>query len=488
MRSSTPWLNRLRELPRFGSGPGLHRMAWLSESLTARAEAAGERLSPLPPAVRITGSRGKGTVAHLTGAVLRGLGLSVGLYTSPHFLHFEERFRIDGVPASGDELEVCASRVLAAIEEYRGKHPADEFAHFEAVTAMALALFRRRSPDVLVTEAGIGGRFDSTQVFPGEVTALTSLELEHTEVLGTELLTIAHDKADLCPDGGVLVLGEIEPEIRRRLTGALALRGVRGVSVDEALAWEIREIGPERMRIDVESRRDGPPLKLEDLELGLVGRHQARNAALAVQLVREWLARRGEAPPLDEAIREGWADVDLAGRFQRLAPGSGTPEVFIDVAHTPASVRSLAQTVEAALGDRPLVLVVGVSQGRDPALLAPLIRRAAAVICTASRYRGQRAARLLRPVRREASGRPVEAREGIEDALERARALARSIARSPARPGRLEPAVLVTGSYFLAAEAAALAAGLDPRELGFEPGSEPGSGGAAEPRQPKVSR
>ena len=145
---------------------------------------------------------------------------------------------------------------------------------------------------------------------------------------------------------------------------------------------------------------------------------------------------------------------------------------------------SLARTVEAALGDRPLVLVVGISQGRDPALLTPLIRRTAAVVCTASRYRGQRGARLLRQVRREASGRPVEAREGIEGALERARALAGSLADG--RQAR--PAVLVTGSYFLAAEAAALAAGLDLRKLGFDQGSGE-SGGLLDPRvSPQVSR
>lgn len=463
--SSASALDRLRELPRFGDGPGLHRMEALREAL-AGGESPAETL---PPAIRITGSNGKGTVAHLVAALLRELGLSAGLYTSPHFLRFEERFQIDGEPVPRGELEDPATRVLQAIEGYLEIHPDDRMSGFEALTALAWDLFRRRGLDVIVAEAGIGGRFDSSRIFPGAVTALTSLELEHAYLLGPEPIDIAYDKADLCPDGGVMVRGELDGEITRRLAGVLAVRGARLLPVGESLSWEVREMSPDGMRVDLESR-DGS-LVLPDLELALVGRHQALNAALAVQLVREWLdGRSGRGalePRLPDAIRRACVRVRVPGRFQRLDAaalwreldaGDG-PEVFVDVAHTAASLSALAATVREALPGRPLVLVAGVSSDRAPEMLAPVLRQAAAVVCTTSLYRGEPSEHLRSAAGRHAPGRPLEIAGFLDRALTEARGLA-------ARLGP-DPVLLVTGSYFLAAEAAAVAAGEDPERLGF---------------------
>jgi len=463
--SSASALDRLRELPRFGDGPGLHRMEALREAL-ADAEGPTETLLS---AIRITGSNGKGTVAHLVAALLRELGFSAGLYTSPHFLRFEERFQIDGEPVPQAELEEPAKRVLRAIEGYLEIHPDDRVSGFEALTATAYELFRRRRLDVVVAEAGIGGRFDSTRIFPGAVTALTSLELEHTDLLGPEPIDIAYDKADLCPDGGVMVRGELDREIARRLAGALALRGARLQPVGGMLSWEVREVRPDGMRVELESP-DGA-LAVPDLELALVGRHQALNAALAVQLVREWLARNpagGDPEPrLPDAIRRAFALVRVPGRFQRLdaAPlwqrlvaGAG-PEVWVDVAHTPVSSAALAATVGEALAGRPVVLVAGASRGRDPEMLAPVLGQAAGVVCAVSRYRGESSEILGSVARRHAPGRPRVIAGSVEEGLIEARELA-------ARLGP-DPVLLVTGSYFLAAEAASVAAGGDPERLGF---------------------
>lgn len=464
--SSVSALDQLRRLPRFGDGPGLHRMAALRAAL-----AGGEGSGGPAPAIRITGSNGKGTVAHLAAALLRELGRAVGLYTSPHFLRFEERFQIDGEPVSRDVLEETASRVRDEVVGYQGRHPDDRVSEFEALTAMAWELFRRRRLDVVVAEAGIGGRFDSTRVFPAAVSALTSLELEHTEVLGPALLDIAYDKTDLCPDGGVLVTGELEAEVGRRIGGVLTLRGAHRQPVEEALFWQVHEIRPDGMRIEIASR-DGS-IDLPDLELALVGRHQALNAALAVQLVREWLERHpsdGELwQQLPDAIRRACARIRVPGRFERLEAavlwselgvGEG-PEVFVDVAHTRASLGVLAATVREALPGRPLVLVAGVSRDRGPEMLAPVLRQAAGVVCTASLYRGEPAENLRVAVGLHGPGRPLEITGHLDRALVQARELAMRVGP--------DPVLLVAGSYFLAAEAAALAARVDREGLGFAP-------------------
>lgn len=474
--SSVSALDQLARLPRFGDGPGLHRMAALRDALAA---AEGSHRAP-PPAIRITGSNGKGTVAHLTAALLHELGLSTGLYISPHFLRFEERFQVDGEPLRRDEVEDAAGRVLEAVERYLGDHPEDEVAAFEAWTAMAWDLLRRRRLDAIVAEAGIGGRFDSTRIFPGAVSALTSLEVEHSDLLGPEPIDIAYDKADLCADGGVMVRGEVDGEIARRLTGALALRGARLLPVGEAMSWEVREVGPDGMRVDLASR-DGS-IELPDLELTLVGRHQALNAALAVQLVREWLERHPTGGDLRErlpdAIRRAFARIRVPGRFQRLdAPalwralgvGDG-PEVFVDVAHTAASLSALAATVGEALPERPLVLAVGVSRDRSPEMLAPLLRRAAAVVCTSSLYRCEPSVNLERAVASHAPRALTKTAAFVDLGLPAARELAAQLPRDPDCGPDADPVLLVAGSYFLAAETAAEAAGLDRERLGFPDG------------------
>lgn len=462
--SKYPALDRLRALPRFGDGPGLHRMAALRDALL---ETGGE---PAPPAIQITGSNGKGTVAHLTAAILRELGISAGLYTSPHFVRFEERFQIDGRQVPLEELEEAAARVEEAIERFRSDHPRDEVASFEALTALAFEIFRRRGPQVLVTEAGIGGRFDSTRVFePSGVAALTSLEMEHGSILGPTLLDIAYDKSGLCPDGGVLVLGEIEAEIQRRLAGALALRGARLLPVRDRLVWKVHEIAPDRMRCDLDSW-DGK-LLLSDLEMGVIGERQATNAALAVQLVRSWLARTERdfsATKLEAAIHRALATAHVPGRLDRLDPDrlwpavgetEKGPEVCVDVAHTPAALEALAETVNKAFRGRPRVLVLGISRGRRTAMLEPLLRGGGAAVLTRSTYRGEQPERLLSSILKVRRQRVFEIAPTIADALREAGKLAKSLGP--------DAVVLVAGSYFLAAEAAALAMGEDPTRLGF---------------------
>jgi len=456
-------------------------MAALREALLAEDRSTGsdEGRSPIPSVIpsgiHVTGSNGKGTVACLTAAILRQLGVSSLLFTSPHFVRFEERFQLDGQPVPAAELEASASRVLKAVESYRERFPDDEIAGFEALTAVALDLSLCRQPRVVVAEAGIGGRFDSTRVFPGAVAALTSLELEHRELLGPGLVDIALDKSELCRDGEVLVAGEIDLDVQRRVAGALALRGGRLVPVAEELRWKVHDITPERMRLDLTSL-DGS-MRWEGLELGVVGLHQAANAAVAVQLVREWMGREPRSALTEElprAVRDGLAGVWVPGRFQHLesaklwgsgdGPEEANPDldVFVDVAHTPASLVALAETVKAAFGDRPRVLVLGLSQGRDPDMLRPLMPGTEAVVCTSSRYRGEDANRLLSLVPDDFKPQ-VEMASGLDASYRAARKLAGALRE---RTGS-EPVILVTGSYFLAAEVAALVAGEDPAALGF---------------------
>lgn len=458
---------RLFALPRFGTGTGLHRMAALVAALPADVP------RPIPEAVKITGSNGKGAVAAMTEAILTAAGAATGRYVSPHLFRVEERIAFGGEPISPAALEASAAWVLEAVAAYETAHPEDRVGVFEALTAAAVHAFclggPAGAPEVAAAEAGIGGRFDPVRVFPGRLAALTALDLEHTALLGGTLEAIAEDKADLCPDGGVLVLGPVPGEIRRRLRGALSLRGVRVLAVEEEAAVDRVTLAPQGTRMDLELA-GGP--SLPGLELPLVGRHQAWNAAVAAVLAREWLrTRRPEISTAQqgEAIRRGLAAVRWPGRFERRPPRRpGEVELFADVGHTPAALAALAATVEEALAGRPVVLLAGVSAGRDPGrLLAPVASRAAAVVCARSRHRGLAAAEVAAAVAAaltaEAEEASVEVAPGggedppaaLERALERAAALG---------PGAV---VLAAGSYFLAAEVLWVHRGGDPEDLAF---------------------
>lgn len=446
MNDPAALLQRLRGLPRFGDGPGLHRMAALMDALPEDAR------GPLPRSIRITGTNGKGSTAAMSAAILTELGLEAGLYTSPHFLRWNERIAWNGRSVGNADLAAALGWFFEVADAYVSKHPGDSFSAFEAATAAALHVYGRLSLDALVIEAGMGGRLDPTRVFSGTLVALTSLDLEHTEVLGDTLLEIALDKADLCPDGGVLVVGRVEPETLRRLRGSLELREVEVLAVPTDAAPTVRRIDPAGTRFDltIPPRAWLPKLAWKDLHLSLLGAHQADNAAVAVLLVREWLAAHApevDGGTLEEAARRALMRIEVPGRMQRVRPEA--PPTYVDVAHTPEAIRALAATVKEVFGEAPPVLLLGVSRGRDPSvLLGPLLERVEDVVLTRPSNRGANPADVARAVEGLAPRVRVEIRVRVDEAWARALELAR-------RQGR---PVLVAGSLFLAAEVAAMEA------------------------------
>ncbi len=435
-------------MPKFGAGVGLHRMASLIRDLRASPWMAGL------DAIKVTGSNGKGSVCAMSAAMLDALGVRAGLYTSPHLRSFHERIVVGGAPISDADL----ARSVAWLEEraaaHHAAHPGDTIGAFEAFTALAMHHFAEVRPGALVVEAGIGGRYDSTRVVPGSIVALTSVDLEHTRLLGDTTDLIAYDKIDLCPDGGVLVAGALDPELYRRVAAYCELRRIRLVSAPHASVIHGVALGASHMTVDVEI--DG--LRLRDLRVALQGPHQVINAIVAVLLVREWASRHRPglgASELSAAVRGGLSAVRWPGRFERV---HADPEVFVDVGHSPDAIDVLVRTVRGALAGRRLVLVTGVSHDKavEP-IVARLVAVADEVICTRAHHKGSPVAEIERIVRAAAPGLRVGVAATIEEAMSEA-----------VRRAKEEGAtVLVGGGLFLAAEATEALAGRDPRALRF---------------------
>lgn len=443
-----PPLVDLLALPRFGTGVGLHRAEELTEEL-----AADPWWSQLI-ALKVAGSKGKGSVATMAAAILTALGLRCGLYTSPHLRTFGERIQVDGERIRQADLAAAAAWVSARCARYKARHPGDEIGAFEAFTALALRHFHLADIRALVAEAGIGGRYDPTRILPGRITALTSVEAEHTKLLGPSPELIAYDKADLCPEGGTLVLGEVAADLERRLAAYCRLRRVRMVPV--AGSYRVASMAAEAgvMKVDL----DLGGLAIPEVEVGLLGRHQAANAAVAARLVWEWVRSEGSealAGRFEAAVRRGLAAVELPGRLQMLR---AEPPVFADVAHTPGAAAALAEAVGTALPGRPILLLLGVSHDKDVAgVVAGVLPVARAVVCTRAHHKGAALAALEALVRRERPDLPVVVAEPLGAAV--ATALETAAARGMT--------VLVTGSLYLVAETMEVLAGRDPGQLRF---------------------
>jgi dihydrofolate synthase/folylpolyglutamate synthase len=439
---------QLAGLPKFGSGVGLHRAAALM---------APELTSPWGRALdtlKITGSNGKGSVSAMLASALSALGCRTGRITSPHLLAFNERIAVDGQPVSDAELDVAWRDVRARVADWQARRPADTIGAFEAITALALAHLARVQPQALVVEAGIGGRYDPTRVLPGRLCALTSVDLEHTALLGATRELIAYDKADLCAPGGSLIAALADRGLAERLSHYCALRDVRWIDLDETV-----RIGPPRyddtgMCFDLEAA----DWALHELRVALRGPHQARNAALSVLLLRAWWERHAPERAWGEveaALRAGLMRVRWPGRFEQVAHA---PDTYVDVGHTPAALAALAETVRHALPGRRLVLVVGVSADKAAAaLLAPLVPMATVIVCTQARQRAVEVTRLLPLVRTLAPSATVTCEPDVGSALAAARAIAQA-------DGAV---VLVAGGLFVAAEALAVARGFEPHSLCF---------------------
>lgn len=417
----------LHSLPKYGDGIGLHRVKFLMAACGLDAADIARR------AVAVTGSNGKGSTACIAAALLQTEGTPVGLFTSPHLYRYNERFRFDGAPVDDARLMAAMDRVAEAVNAYAARH-GDAVGAFEAQFVVALELFR--DCRWLVLEAGIGGRYDPVRLAQAPVTALVSLDLEHTELLGRTLLEIALDKLDATAPGGTAVLGESCLRFREQIETYANLRGIAVRFLDPG-DWHDLGIADGVQHFDI---RDGD-FDWQDLRSPLVGRHQINNHAVALALVQERLTRAGLWPVADVETRwrDAIAGIAWPGRLEIIALA---PLVVIDVGHTPEGIRLALDGFRALAGKRRSLLVTGGSKNKHvEEMLAVLAPRFDRILCTAAHHNGRPAPEIAAIVRAINPQAVVSTAPTIADAVARV--------RSDTAPS---DAVYVAGGLFLAAE------------------------------------
>ncbi len=423
--------NTLFDLRRFAPRPGTGPTEALLEHLADPHDDVD--------CVQVAGSNGKGSTARMLASILEAASLDVGLYTSPHLDDVCERIQVNGRNLSQTALAEFVTEVEPYLTETAADGDSPTF--FETVTAMALWEFGRQDVDVAVLEVGIGGKLDATSAVEPVAAGLTSVTLEHTDVLGDTVEAIARDKAHVAPADRPLVTAATEPALSaiRDEVGEVVHVGGAGPALAASASTDNGE--PPSPDVDVEYHgrdgleglvhMDGPDWVL-DGRLALLGRHQARNAGVAVSLARQLGVDDAET------IGRGLRSAHWPGRFEVMGR---EPLVVLDGAHNPGACAAVQET----LGDfdyDDLHVVAGVMTDKDHRGIADALSNADRVTtCHPDRTRAEDQNVLAAAFEYETDAR-VESRNDVRDAVDAAIA--------DADPG---DAVLVIGSLYTVAEA-----------------------------------
>ena len=362
----------------------------------------------LPPVIHVAGTNGKGSTCAFIRAIAEQAGLRTHVYTSPHLVRFNERFRVAGRLVS----DAALAETMEHIEQVNDGAP---ITVFEVITAAAFALFAATPADLCVLEVGLGGRGDATNVITPAACAVTSISLDHKEMLGDTLALIATEKAGIFKPG---------------------IPSVTGLQPAEAMA-ALEAVGPVRARgRDWWIEPDGAGLRYADAEgevplpaPGLPGPHQIDNAGIAVAAIRA--ARLGIADYAGLAQAQWPARLQrLHGRLAALVPDH---ELWLDGGHNPGAGEALAVHL-AAWG--PTHLIIGMKQSKDTAeFLRPLLPHAASLWAVAEPE--------------QHSALPVDAIVAASGGMARpGPTVAQALRKLDRRPGR----VLICGSLYLAGE------------------------------------
>ncbi|MDB4988318.1 MAG: Dihydrofolate synthase [Myxococcaceae bacterium] len=374
------------------------------------------------PSIVVAGTNGKGSVATMIASVLARAGHKVGLFTSPHLHRLVERFQIEGKPVS----ERALARGMSSLHAFLVSEVAPPLTFFEICTLLAFELFRAAKCDIIVLEVGLGGRLDATNVVTPLVSVITSIALDHTNILGDTLALIAREKAGIIKPSVPVVVGERGAEARRVIKARATRVKAQLVAIERDFDVEHTEAGH---AVWLHQQR------LEGLCVPLAGAFQADNLACAVAAL---LQLEGRFAIDARTLRRGLARVRWPGRLELL---EGTPAVLCDAAHNPHAAAALAAHLASTAGHyAKRVLLFGAMRDKQHAEMLALLRPRvdAVVFATAHTPRAESALALQALYGGEAF-------ETVAPALARARKLA----------GK-RGLVVACGSIFVMAEVRAL--------------------------------
>jgi dihydrofolate synthase/folylpolyglutamate synthase len=405
------------------------------------------------PAVHIAGTKGKGSTAAMLSSILQASGLRTGLFTSPHMNQFEERMQICGRMPHPDQLTQLVARLCEILQSSQMDVSDRIPTFFEVATLLAWMLFDQEHVRIAVLETGLGGRLDCTNVCWPLVTVITSIGLDHTHILGDTLSKIAWEKAGILKAGVPVVQGQLPGDADMVVAARARELACRRLVCGQEFAWHAdQKHEPSQRRQRSQRILVLTPSERYDLEVPLLGEHQAHNASLAV-MAAELLRDQGYAEINAASISSGIRATHWPLRFEVF---DEQPSIVLDAAHNPDSVRAVVRVLEGAeWKNRPRVLMFAASADKDArTMLQSVLPHFDNAVLT--RFLGNPRSRLPEELfaMAESLASSVQGSARCHQASDprSALALARELAGN-------DGVVCVTGSLFLAAEARGLLVG-----------------------------
>ncbi|TYR76849.1 bifunctional folylpolyglutamate synthase/dihydrofolate synthase [Rossellomorea vietnamensis] len=333
---------------RLGIKPGLSRMEWIMKKLDHPEKEL--------KAVHIGGTNGKGSTLTILRNILEASGYDTGTFTSPYFEVFNERISVNGKPISDEEILELVNVIIPLAEELEETELGGP-SEFEVITCMALYYFTRmnRVPIVLL-EVGLGGRFDSTNVIDPMLSIITNIGLDHTQILGDTINDIAFEKAGIIKEGKPVVSAASQPDAQRVISS-------KAEQMNADLYLHNRDFKAEYKGASADGEifdyigTDGK----RTYEIGMIGRHQTENAALAVKAA-DLLEKMYSYKIKESAIERGLAEAYWPGRMDKV---SETPAIYLDGAHNPEGMQSLIRTIETRFKEKSVHILFAALKDKD---------------------------------------------------------------------------------------------------------------------------
>ena len=327
--------------------PGLERIGELCERL-------GHPEKSLK-FIHVAGTNGKGSTSAMLDSVLRAAGYKTGLYTSPYIRVFNERMRVNGENISNGELAELTEYIKPIADGMT-----DSPTEFELITALAFEYFARHSCDIVILEAGMGGRLDSTNIIDTSILSIiTGIALDHTAFLGDTVEKIAAEKAGIIKENTPILYGGTDESAKAVIKAKAEKMNSRFECVDYG-KLNVKDMTLDGTVFDFS--------EFKDLKISLLGSYQPRNAAIVVSAIE--ILRQNGVEISDKALREGLFLAQWQGRFEIL---SRNPLIIFDGAHNPQGIEAAVESIKLYFKDQKVCIVTGVLRDKDYTYIAKML-------------------------------------------------------------------------------------------------------------------
>lgn len=351
-KDSLDWIH---ERIKFGVKPGVRRMKWMLQ----RLENPEKNIN----GIHVAGTNGKGSTVNYMKNALNYNDYEVGTFTSPYIETFNERISLDGRPISDEDIVKLVEIVRPVSEQMEEETDLGTATEFEIITMMMFVYFGRlQSVDFVIIEAGLGAKNDSTNVFEPIMTVLTSIGLDHTNILGDTLLDIARDKSGVIKPGIPLAFSVKDDTSRDYIYKALGENHAKGIEL-------YRDILLIRDSDEDEFQFQYGQYDFQDIQLKMAGRHQEENAALAIAALLE-LHDNSKAILDFNKVIQGIEEMTWPGRIETIQEN---PLIILDGAHNNEAVGALVNTIKKNYADRRVTVLFSAIEGKPLATMAEML-------------------------------------------------------------------------------------------------------------------